>query len=106
MEYLGPVLSFLAGAAIATGNFLLANRVLKKHPGRYLPFSLLRQGIQVAYLAALFFWGDALPWNKWHLLLGGALGITLPMLFFTVKLLKTNASLTSETEEEEETHHG
>ena len=89
----GAALSFVLGAAIAWLNYCLSCRVLKKDPAKYASAAPVRQLIQVAYLVALFLLGVYTPWDRIWLLVGGCLGVTLPMIYFTYKLVKLSDSL-------------
>ncbi len=87
-NWVGAALAFLMGAGIAAVNYFISRFMLKRHPAQYAATSLVRQLLQVAYIVLLFFLGDRTPWSKPWLLIGGVLGVTLPMLFFTMRLLK------------------
>ena len=45
---------------------------------------------QIGYLALILLLGKYTPWDQMWLLVGGALGITLPMPIFTYRLVKLN----------------
>lgn len=92
-NFFGAALAFLLGAAIAWLNYCLSRRVLKKTPSKYAAAAPGRQLLQVAYLVALFLLGGYTPWNRIWLLVGGCLGITLPMIYFTYKLVQLSNSL-------------
>lgn len=89
----GAALAFLLGAAIAWLNYRLSCRALKRAPDKFAASAPLRQLIQVAYLVALFFLGVYTPWDRVWLLVGSCLGITIPMIYFTHKLVKLNESM-------------
>ena len=80
--------AFLGGALIAAGGFWLSRRVLKNRPERYGLVSVARTAAAAAFLAALFFLGQKTSLPSVPLLLGGALGVTLPSLALTVLLLR------------------
>ncbi len=88
----GAVLAFCVGVLIASVGYFLLKLVLKKYPKSYIAAQFFKQLIQIGYLFALFFFGDKTPWSAMWLLVGGCLGITLPMIFFTSSLLKVNKS--------------
>lgn len=98
----GAVAAFAVGAVICFGNFKLSEFFLKKHKDRFKYVSFIRQFIQVLYILVLFFVAPYTPWDRTFLLIGAALGITLPMFPFTYKLLKTNNSDRVQTEKEKE----
>lgn len=86
-NWVGAVLAFSVGFGIAALNYLLSKFMLKKHPAQFSAVSVVRQLLQVAYIVLLFALGDRTPWDKLWLLVGGVLGVTLPMIFFTSRLL-------------------
>lgn len=86
----GAVLAFLAGAGLAAAGYGLSRRVLKKNAGKYVAAQMAKQVIQVLFLVGLFVLGGRTPWDRSWLLVGGALGLTLPMVWFTYKLVRLN----------------
>ena len=91
-NFVGALIAFAAGALICFGNYLLSEYFLKHKKDKFSAVSLIRQVIQVGYLLAAFFLAGYTPWDRTYLLIGAALGVTLPMLISTYKLLKTNSS--------------
>lgn len=91
-DFIGAAAAFAAGVLISFCNYKISQYFLKKRPDRLSLASVLRQPIQVLYIVALFFGAKYTPWDKTFVLIGGALGITLPMLIFTSRLLKVNKS--------------
>lgn len=89
----GAALAFLAGAAVAAAGYGASRRVLEKAPDRYAVAQMLKQFLQILFLVALFLLADRTPWDGVWLLAGGALGLTLPMIWFTYKLVRFNDSL-------------
>ena len=89
----GAVLTFLGGTAVAGLNFCLNLRTLKKDPSALVQTYTLRQILNVAYLAGVFFLARAMSREMFPLLLGAALGLTIPAFFFAVKLMKLNDAL-------------
>ncbi len=84
----GAALAFFGGAALSYVNYLLSRTVLRRKPELVAATAVIRQVLNVAYLAALYFLAPLTPWGLVPLLLGAALGITLPMFYFTTLLLK------------------
>ena len=89
----GAVIAFCVGIAIATVNYALSRYMIKKHSDKYPLTVIVRQVIQVAYLVLLFFLAEYTPWDRLWLLVGGCLGVTIPMIWFTMRLVKLNNSL-------------
>ncbi len=104
-DWFGAGLAFLIGVALATLNYAISRRILMKNPAQFATGTILRQMIQIFYLVALYFLGRYAPWDPFYLLIGGVLGITLPMFWFTYRLLKLNASL-QEADGKEESSDG
>ena len=73
----------LAGLLIAYINYLLSRKILKAAPEKFALATVARQIIQVGYLAAVYFIGDGLTVSLVWLLVGAAVGMTVPMAFFT-----------------------
>ncbi|MBO5231717.1 MAG: hypothetical protein J6B88_03745 [Clostridia bacterium] len=92
-NFIGAIIAFLLGLAISAVNYAISKYVLKYHTSKYPFLQLIRTSLQVGYLVVLYFCGEFTPWKTVWLLVGGALGITLPMLFFTYRLVKLNDSL-------------
>lgn len=89
----GAILAFCIGVMIAALNYAVSRRVLQRNASRYVMLQMVKQLIQVAFLVFIFILGDYTPWDKVWLLVGGALGVTLPMFYFTYRLVKFNDSL-------------
>ncbi len=104
-NFAGAVIAFIAGALLAFGNFRLSEYFLSRHRDKIASVSLIRQLVQVVYILILFFGAEYTPWDRTYLLVGGVLGITLPMIFFTLKLLKQN-SASAEQEKKEDDKNG
>ncbi|MCQ2449701.1 MAG: LPXTG cell wall anchor domain-containing protein [Clostridia bacterium] len=85
---------YIAGAALLVGvllafvNYGIARALMKKSENGLGVASLLRQLVSLSYLLALFFVGRKCGWHPWMPLVGGALGLTLPMFALTPSLLR------------------
>lgn len=102
----GAALAFILGLGICFGNYKLSDFFLKKQPDKFSYVSVIRQAVQVVYIVVLFFAAKHTPWDRTYLLIGGALGVTLPMIYFTTRLLKTNNSVKTQTEKKEGEENG
>ncbi len=89
----GAALAFCIGAAVAAVNYGVSRYVLKKHASKYAAAQMLRQMVQILFLLGLYVLGGYTPWDRIWLLAGGCLGITLPMFWFTYRLVRLNDSL-------------
>ncbi|MBQ7116604.1 MAG: hypothetical protein IJN88_00150 [Clostridia bacterium] len=103
---IGAVICALAGLLIAFGNYAFSRRVLEKSPDRLALATVGRQIIQVGYLIAVYLVGTRLTVNPFYLLVGAAAGMTVPMLFFTKKLVSFNESLAVKAKKREEDENG
>lgn len=90
---LGVAIAFGIGFAIAALNYAFSRYLLRKHPSKYAGTQILWQFLQIAYLGAILLLGGYTPWDRFWLLVGACLGITLPMFWFTYRLVKLNNSL-------------
>lgn len=103
---IGAVICALAGFLIAYVNYLLSKKILKKYPEKFALATVARQVIQVGYLAAVYFIGAEFTDSILYLLVGAAVGMTVPMLFFTKKLVTFNESLALKSKNGEEDENG
>ncbi len=93
-DIVGAVIAFTVGAIVSLINYILSKHMLIKNAEKYAFSTVLRQVIQVAYLVLLYFLSEKLlPYSTTYMLVGGVLGVTLPMFYFTHLLLKLNESL-------------
>ena len=83
----GLAAAFLGGALVAWLNYLLSRRALRADGGA-AAVSAVRTLCSVGYLAAVYFLAPYTPWERLWMLLGAALGLTVPMAYFTVRLLR------------------
>lgn len=86
----GAAIAFLAGVAVSALNYLLSKRVLQRAPEKYASMTVARQMIQVLYLVAVFFVGERISVSVIWLLVGAALGVTVPSFYFTMRLVRIN----------------
>ncbi len=89
-DLLGAVIAFLLGFGIAAANYALSRRVLKTAPDKFSLTMMARQFVQILFIVLVYFLGQYTPWDRLWLLVGGVLGMTLPMFWFTSKLVKLN----------------
>lgn len=87
---IGAIIAFLIGFCISAVNYAISKYILKKHTSKYPYLQFIRLPLQIGYLVALYFCSGFTPWGVDWLLIGGALGVTVPMLFFTYRLVKIN----------------
>jgi len=91
-NFVGAAIAFLLGAGIATGNYYISRHVLKTNPDKYSLTMVARQFVQVTFIVLVYMLGAYTPWDRLWLLVGGVLGMTLPMIWYTGRLVKLNDS--------------
>ncbi len=91
-----------AGLLVAFVNYLFSKSVLVKAPQKYSLITVVRQILQVGFLAAVYFIGTKTELaDPVYLLVGAVLGMTVPMIYFTKKLLRVN-ELTANNKQKKE----
>ena len=87
---IGALLAFLGGAAVALVNHSVNRRALKKKPDALASLSVLRQALSVAYLVLVYLMSRVLPWDMIPLLVGAAVGLTVPAVLLSLRLARLN----------------
>lgn len=101
-DIIGAALATAAGLIVAFINYLFSKKVLIKAPEKYSFITVIRQILQIGFLALVYFIGTETQLaNPVYLMVGAVLGMTVPMLFFTKKLLNINDSAATEKSEKE-----
>ncbi|MCQ2405866.1 MAG: hypothetical protein MJ067_01440 [Oscillospiraceae bacterium] len=80
--------AFIVGAVLSYVNYRISRLLLSRSKNSLAALSMLRQLISIAYLVILFVFGRSFAPNLYMLLIGGALGITLPSFYLTMRLVK------------------
>lgn len=96
---LAIIISFAAGTLIAFANYRLSRYFLMNKRDLFVNSLSLHFVFSVLYLVALYFVSKYIPLDRNLLLVGGALGVTLPNILFVSKLIKLNDSINSEQTE-------
>ena len=91
--FIGGVLAFLAGFAVSGVNYALNLRAVRKRPDAIASLSVVRQALSIGCLAAAYFLARVLPWGSTPLLVGAALGLTIPSVLLSMRLAKINDAL-------------
>ena len=100
-DILGAVIAFTSGVGISALNYFISKYFLQKRPDKFAMTTVIKQIINVAFLVAVYAISDYVPCKFMYLIIGAVLGITLPMLIFTRKLLKLNGQKHSDSVNEE-----
>lgn len=98
----GALIAAAVGLLVAFANYLISERVLVKAPGKYSLVTVVRQLLQIGFLVAVYFAGTRIESvESTYLLVGAVVGMTLPMLYFTKKLLTVNERTANDKKERE-----
>ncbi len=89
-ELLFALLALLGGGVMAYLNYMITGMLIKCKPEFVAAGSVIRQVINVAYLAAVYFISSELLSSVLYTLVGAVIGLTVPMFFFTFRLVKKN----------------
>ena len=103
---IGAVVVAVVGVGVAFVNYLISKTVLAKIPDKYSATTVLRQIVQIAFLVIVYFISKKTNYDPMYLLVGAVLGITVPMIIFTKKLLRYNESLQQSEKRKEEDPDG
>ncbi|MDD6011506.1 MAG: hypothetical protein PUC33_01540 [Oscillospiraceae bacterium] len=103
---IGAVLAFAAGILVAAASYLVSRNVLIKKADKLSVVSVVRQVLQICYLAAVLVLSKVFQLNAVYTLVGAVLGMTLPMFFFTKMLLKVNEGISVKESGKEDDERG
>ena len=88
---IGAIVAAIAGVVIALINYFYSKKVLINAPEKYSLITVVRQILQVGFLVVVYFTGTKTQLaDPVYLLIGAVLGMTVPMIYFTKKLLLIN----------------
>lgn len=101
-DIIGAIIAAIAGFLIAFINYTFSKKMLIKAPDKFLTSTMARQVLQVLFLVLVYFIGTKTTFaNVTYLLVGAVLGMTIPMIYFTKKLLNLNKAIATKKEEKE-----
>lgn len=104
---IAAVAAAAVGFLIAFVNYIFSKKVLTKKPDKYSASFVVRQILQVAYLVAVYFIGSKTQIaDLTYLLIGAVAGMTIPMFFFTKKLVAFNDSINTAPKKKEDKTDG
>ena len=88
--FLAALAAFAGGALISWVNYLLLRRLLLRgDEGGAALASPIRMILSAAYFAGLYFLGKRTELSQGALLIGGALGLTIALALFTLRLSRS-----------------
>lgn len=100
-DIIGVSVAIIVGFLVALTNFFLSKTVLTKAPEKYSLITVVRQVLQIGFLVVVYFIGEKIQEvNTIYLLVGAVVGMTVPMIYFTKKLLSVNGSLNKKKEDD------
>lgn len=85
---IGCILAALVGGIIAWINARLTAKAASAGTTTLSVVPVVRMLLSVGYLALVYFVSPYLPWDRIWMLAGACVGLTIPMFFFTFRLLK------------------
>ena len=104
---IGAIVAAIAGVVIALINYIFSKKVLINAPEKYSLITVVRQILQVGFLVVVYFTGTKTQLaDPVYLLIGAVLGMTVPMIYFTKKLLLINETEAKEKNKKEDEADG
>lgn len=90
MDFIGALAAFIIGCGISAFNWSMTYKKLKGHAETkgIIGVMTLRQLLNIALLVGIYLLRDALPFSLLWMLVGAALGLTLPSAYFVTKINK------------------
>ncbi len=99
---IGVLIVATVGFLIAFVNYLFSKSVLKKAPEKYALITVVRQVLQIGFLIIVYLVGTKTQLaDVVYLLVGAVLGMTVPMFYFTKKLLSFNETFNKKEKEDD-----
>ena len=99
MNFLGMSIAFFVGIWIDTINYRISIIFIKKKPDVLAYANIVHQAVAIIFLLIVYFAGPLTPFDRFYLLIGAVIGITVMIVFTTVKLLKITSSAKPEKKE-------
>ena len=100
MNYAAAAAALLVGAAISFADYKILEFFISRKQSNPAVGSFVRQIINIAYIFLLYFIGKKTGLDVRFLLIGGAIGITVPSFFFTARILKKQDSANGKDKED------
>ncbi len=106
-DIIGVAAATAVGFLVASANYFLSKKVLLRMPEKFSLVTVARQVLQIGFLVIVYFIGDNIEAvNTVALLVGAVFGMTLPMIYFTKKLLSINQTAAKKDSGKEEDVNG
>ena len=100
--FVGGAAALVFVTALAAANYFITRKLLRKGGEQLAVISILRQTLNIAYLVAIYFLAEFLPWPVEGMLIGGALGVTVPSFVFAARLARETGAKGQERQEQNE----
>ena len=84
----GLLLCFAAGTLVAYLNYLMAKRAIRRSASAFTAVPVYRMILSVGLLAAVYFIAPRTGWSRTWMLVGAAVGLTIPSLPFSWLLMR------------------
>ena len=84
----GVIISFFFGVTVSFVNYKVSKTMLKRNPKALSSLFMIREAFIIVFLITLYAVSGFTPWNGVYLVIGGAVGATVPTIFFTYALLR------------------
>ena len=95
-DIIGLAICAILGVGVAYINFGISKYMLRTCPDKFAYSTVIRTLICVGFLALVYFIGSRTACDTVYLLIGAGLGITLPTIIFTKKLLDYSKKLSNQ----------
>ena len=107
LNIIGAVVTAVLGFLIAFVNYTFSKAVLRKASEKYALITVARQVLQIGFLIIVYFVGTKTQVaDVTYLLVGAVLGMSLPMFYFTKKLLSFNEAFNKKEKGKEDNVNG
>jgi len=97
VQILGGVLAFLGGTGVSALNYAINLRTLKKKPDAIPNMSMVHQVLSVVYFVAAYLVGRHTPCGHVPVLVGAAVGLTIPNILLSMHLAKKNDAMNGQS---------
>lgn len=90
MPYVSFAAALIGGVLISLLNYFISKAMLVHKPDLYAVSTVLRQALSVGFLVGCYFIGENTCLSTIPLLIGAAVGVTVPSFLLMYRLMKLN----------------
>ncbi len=105
-DIIGCVIALAVGVGIAYLNYTVSKILLNKKRDSYYLTQYIRTAINLAFLILLYFVAEPLGYDRTWFLVGGCVGLTVPLIFFTSLLIKENERIQEKNKNKNDDNDG